>query len=51
MRRPVLSAAIGLAGSLVLVVMFMRIAYISLPLGEGPFRQLSIALMRAIGVT
>ena len=51
MRRPLLSAAIGLAGSFVLVVMFMRIAYISLPLGEGPFRALSIALMRAIGVT
>ena len=51
LRRPILSAAIGLIGSLVLVVMFMRIAYISLPLGEGPFRALSIALMRAIGVT
>jgi putative tricarboxylic transport membrane protein len=51
LRRPLLSAAIGLAGSLVLVVVFMRIAYISLPLGVGPFRDLSIALMRAIGVT
>jgi putative tricarboxylic transport membrane protein len=51
MRRPVLSAVIGLAGSLALVVVFMRIAYISLPLGVGPFRALSIALMRAIGVT
>jgi putative tricarboxylic transport membrane protein len=50
-RRPVRSAVIGLAGALVLVVMFMRIAYISLPLGEGPFRALSLALMRAIGVT
>jgi hypothetical protein len=51
MRRPVLSAVIGLAGSLTLVVVFMRIAYISLPLGVGPFRALSIGLMRAIGVT
>lgn len=51
LRRPGLSAAIGLIGSLVLVVVFMRIAYISLPLGVGPFRALSIALMRAIGVT
>lgn len=50
-RRPLLSAAIGIAGSLVLVVVFMRVAYISLPLGAGPFRALSIALMRAIGVT
>lgn len=51
LRRPVLSAVTGVAGSLVLVVVFMRVAYISLPLGEGPFRLLSIALMRAIGVT
>jgi hypothetical protein len=33
-----------------MVVLFMRVAYISLPLGEGPFRSLSIALMSAIGV-
>lgn len=51
LRRPVLSAVTGVTGSLVLVVVFMRVAYISLPLGEGPFRSLSIALMRAIGVT
>jgi putative tricarboxylic transport membrane protein len=51
MRRPLLCGAIGLVGSLVLVVMFMRIAYISLPLGAGPFRELSIALLRVIGVT
>ena len=37
------------AGSLALVVVFMRIAYISLPFGEGPFRALSLALLRAIG--
>lgn len=51
LRRPVLSAAIGLVGSLVLVMVFMRVAYISLPLGAGPFRALSIALLRAIGVS
>lgn len=51
LRRPVLAAVLGIAGSLALVVVFMRVAYISLPLGEGPFRALSLALMRAIGVT
>ena len=50
-RRPVVSAVVGLAGAFALVVVFMRVAYISLPLGEGPFRALSIGLMRAIGVT
>jgi hypothetical protein len=33
------------------VVVFMRVAYISLPLGEGPFRAISLGLMRAIGVS
>jgi putative tricarboxylic transport membrane protein len=50
LRRPVLSAILGIGGSFVLIVIFMRVAYISLPLGEGPFRALSLALMRAIGV-
>ena len=51
LRRPVLVAITSVAGSLVLVVMFMRVAYISLPLGEGPFRALSLALLSAIGVS
>jgi len=51
LRRPVLSAAIGLVGALALAVIFMRVAYISLPLGEGPFRAISIGLMRLLGVT
>jgi len=49
-RRIGWNALISLAGSLVMVLLFMRIAYISLPLGAGPFRSLSIALMSAIGV-
>jgi hypothetical protein len=51
MRRPLLTGALGIAGSLALVVVFMRVAYISLPLGEGPFRALSLALLSAIGVS
>lgn len=50
-RRPGLAAVIGAAGGVVLAVTFLRIAYISLPLGEGPFRSLSLALMRALGVS
>ncbi len=50
MRRALLSAAIGFGGSLLLVFVFMRVAYISLPLGEGPFRTLSLALIQALGV-
>jgi hypothetical protein len=51
LRRPALSAAIAIAGSFTLVVVFMRVAYISLPLGEGLFRTISLALLRAIGVS
>jgi hypothetical protein len=31
-------------------VIFMRVAYISLPLGAGPFHDLSTALLALIGV-
>ena len=51
LRRPVMIASVSLAGTLVLAVVFLKVAYISLPLGEGPFRQLSLALMRLLGVT
>lgn len=50
-RRPGLAVAIGVAGGFVLAVTFLRVAYISMPLGEGPFRWLSLALMRALGVS
>ncbi len=49
-RRPGWNALIALFGALLMVVLFMRVAYISLPLGEGPFRELSLMLMRLIGV-
>ena len=51
LRRPALLAAVSLAGTLVLALVFLKVAYISLPLGEGPFRALSLALLRLIGVT
>ena len=51
LRRPVSALAIGLAGTLFLAVVFLKVAYISLPLGEGPFRALSLAVMRLLGVT
>ncbi len=51
LRRPWLATLIGVAGSFVLIVIFMRVAYISLPLGAGPFRELSLALLRLLGVS
>jgi hypothetical protein len=49
-RRTLFNAAISGIGAFVLVVIFMRVAYISLPLGEGPFRALSTSLLSLIGV-
>ena len=50
-RRPVVLASISLAGTMVLALVFLRVAYISLPLGEGPFRERSLLLLRLIGVS
>lgn len=49
LRRPLVAAGAGVAGALVLVVVFMRIAYVSLPLGAGPFKDLSIGLLKLLG--
>ena len=51
MRRPGLTAVVSLTGTLVLALVFLKVAYISLPMGVGPFRDLSIGLMRLIGVS
>jgi putative tricarboxylic transport membrane protein len=48
-RRPLVVALIGLAGAAAALVMFMRVAYVSLPVGVGPFKALSTALLRLIG--
>ena len=50
-RRHALAGFIALIGTMFLVLVFMRIAYISLPLGEGPFKVLSIGVMKLIGAS
>ena len=49
-RRPLLVLAVSMVGSFTLLVVFMRLAYVSLPLGVGPFKALSVGLLRLIGV-
>lgn len=49
-RRWGVIGACALGGSLAMVVVFMRIVYVSLPLGAGPFRLVSVALLAALGV-
>lgn len=50
-RRPVAACLIALIGALVLLLIFMRVAYISLPLGQGPFKDFSLLMLRLIGVS
>jgi putative tricarboxylic transport membrane protein len=49
-RRPALAIAVGVAGAAAMTFVFMKIVYVSLPLGWGPFRSLSLALLWAFGV-
>jgi putative tricarboxylic transport membrane protein len=49
-RRPLINLVVSAIGAFALVVIFMRVAYISLPLGAGPFHDLSTALLALIGV-
>lgn len=49
-RRYGVIAVASVAGSLAFVFVFMRIVYISLPPGVGPFRELSFGLLALLGV-
>ena len=49
-RRWAVIAACALGGSLAMVVVFMKVVYVSLPLGIGPFRLVSVGLLAALGV-
>lgn len=49
-RHPVWNPVMGLLGSLCFFFVFMRVAYISLPLGVGVFKDFSLLLMKLIGV-
>ena len=46
---PVIVAS-SLIGTLAFVVVFMKVVYVSLPLGAGPFRELSIWLLGVLGI-
>jgi len=50
-RRTGVIIATSVLGSLAFVVVFMKIVYVSLPLGAGPFLTLSVAILRLIGIS
>lgn len=49
-RRYGVIAATSVAGSLAFIFVFMRIVYVSLPLGVGPFQKLSVWILAMLGI-
>ena len=49
-RRLGVVLATSLIGSLVFMFVFMKIVYVSLPLGQEPFSEISFFLMRLMGI-
>ena len=49
-RRYGVIAATSLVGSLAFVFVFMRIVYVSLPLGVGPFQKVSLSILAVLGI-
>lgn len=49
-RRFGVVLATSLIGSLVFMFVFMKIVYVSLPLGQAPFSEISFFLMRLMGI-
>lgn len=49
-RRTRVIVIASLIGALAFAFVFMKIVYVSLPLGVGPFQQVSLALMQIMGV-
>ena len=43
-------AAIGLLGALLLMYVFMKLVYVSLPIGVDPFSQVTFFLMQVMGI-
>jgi len=49
-RRPLIAACLGIVASLTFMFLFMRVVYVSLPIGVEPFAQISTLLMSTMGV-
>lgn len=49
-RRPVFVGLLSVALSLVFSFFFMKLIYVALPLGQGPFAQISLFVMTLVGV-
>lgn len=49
-RRPLIAACVGMVASLGFMFLFMRVVYVSLPIGVEPFARISTLLMHVMGI-
>ena len=49
-RRMGLAVGVSLVGTLLMFFFFMKVAYVSLPIGRAPFSAVSLFLMQVMGV-
>jgi putative tricarboxylic transport membrane protein len=49
-RRWGVNLAVSVAGTLAMMFFFMKVVYVSLPLGQEPFARAMIGLMRLMGI-
>jgi putative tricarboxylic transport membrane protein len=49
-RKLFAAACVGVAASLAFMFLFMRVVYVSLPIGVEPFAQVSTFLLRTMGI-
>lgn len=49
-RRPRVIAAVSVIGTLLLLFVFMKLVYVSLPIGREPFLQVTLFLMQIMGI-
>ena len=49
-RRPVITLVVSLLGTLAIMFFFMKLVYVSLPLGTEPFVQVTFLLMKLMGI-
>jgi putative tricarboxylic transport membrane protein len=49
-RKVWVIAANSVIGTVLFAVIFMKVVYVSLPLGEGPFEQFSLLVFTMLGI-
>lgn len=49
-RNKKITAVLSIGGALLLMFIFMKLVYVSLPIGGGPFAEVTILLMQLMGI-